>query len=125
MKLVNIARFRQEKIYAHKYIYLAIEAYEEYFKTSFSGGGVLLNSIMDIHCSTAEGEADQNRMAVDVRGGAVNFFQNYLRQLFIDFEFTFCCWFTSHILFCFCFVFSNIWENILTYIMWVIQEVCY
>ena len=26
---------------------------------------------MDIHCSTAEGGADQNWMAVDVRGGAV------------------------------------------------------
>ena len=40
-------------------------------KYHFSGEGVLLNSIMDIHCSTTEGGADQNRMAVDVRGGAV------------------------------------------------------
>ena len=110
MKLVNIARFRQEKIYAYKYIYVAIEAYEEYFEISFSGGGVLLNSIMDIHCSTAEGEADQNRMAEDVRGVAVNFFQNYLRQLFIDFTFTFSCWFTSYILFCF--FYSVIFEKI-------------
>ena len=43
-------------------------------KHRFSGGAVLLNSIMDIHCSTAVGEADQNRMAVDVRRGAVKIF---------------------------------------------------
>ena len=36
-------------------------------KYHFSGERVLLNSIMDIHCSTAEGGADQNRMAVHVR----------------------------------------------------------
>ena len=29
----------------------------------FSGRGVLLNSIMDIHCSKAEGGVDQNCMA--------------------------------------------------------------
>ena len=34
-------------------------------------GGVLLNLITDIYCGTAEGRVDQNRMAVDVRGGAV------------------------------------------------------
>ena len=43
-------------------------------KYCFLGEGVLLNSIMDIHCSTAEGGADQNWMDVDVRGGAVKFF---------------------------------------------------
>ena len=43
-------------------------------KHHFSGGGVLLNSILDIHCSTAEGGADKNRMAVDVRGGVVKIF---------------------------------------------------
>ena len=43
-------------------------------KYRFLGEGVLLNSIMDIHCSTAEGGTDQNWMAVDVRGGAVKFF---------------------------------------------------
>ena len=37
----------------------------------FSGERVLLNSIMGIHCSTAEGGADQNWMAVDMRGEAV------------------------------------------------------
>ena len=37
-------------------------------------GGVLLNSIMDIHCSTAEGEANQNWMAADVTGGEVKIF---------------------------------------------------
>ena len=35
------------------------------------GERVLLNSIMDIHLSTAEGGADQNQMAVHVRVGAV------------------------------------------------------
>ena len=29
---------------------------------------------MDIHCCPAEGGADQNRMTVDVRGGAVEIF---------------------------------------------------
>ena len=58
----------------YKYIDFTVEAYEEYFKIFFSGEGVLLNSIMDIHCSTAEEGADQNRMAVDVRGGAVKIF---------------------------------------------------
>ena len=43
-------------------------------KYHFSGEGVLPNSVMDIHCSTAEGGADQNRIAVDVRGGAVKIF---------------------------------------------------
>ena len=43
-------------------------------KYHFLGEGVLLNSVMDIHCSTAEGGADQNQMAVDVRGGAVKSF---------------------------------------------------
>ena len=40
-------------------------------KYHFSGERVLLNSIMDIHYSAAEGGADQNWMAVHVRGGAV------------------------------------------------------
>ena len=43
-------------------------------KYNFSGEVVLLNSIMDIHCSAAEGGADQNRVAVDVRRGAVKIF---------------------------------------------------
>ena len=43
-------------------------------KYHFSGEGVLLNSIMDIHYSTAEGGAEQNRMVVDVMGGAVKVF---------------------------------------------------
>ena len=65
----------------HKWIDLTVEAYEEYCisKHHFLGGGVLLNSIMDIHCSTAEGGADQNRTAVDMRGGAVKIFT--LRRL--------------------------------------------
>ena len=43
-------------------------------KHHFWDWGVLLSSIMDIHCSAAEEGADQNRMAVDVRGGAVEIF---------------------------------------------------
>ena len=43
-------------------------------KYHFSGERVLLNSIMDIHYSTAEGGAEQNRMVVDVMGGAVKVF---------------------------------------------------
>ena len=39
------------------------------FKCNFLGEGVLLKSIMNIHCSIAEGGADQSWMAVDVRGG--------------------------------------------------------
>ena len=52
----------------------AMYKYIDISKHCFSGGGVLLNSIMDIHCCTAEGGADQNRMVVDVRGGAVKNF---------------------------------------------------
>ena len=43
-------------------------------KYHFSGEVVLLNSVTDIHFSTAEGVVDQNRMAVDVRGWAVKIF---------------------------------------------------
>ena len=43
-------------------------------KHHFSGGIVLLNSIMDTHFSTAERGAGQNRMLVDVREGAVKIF---------------------------------------------------
>ena len=43
-------------------------------KHYFSGGGVLLSSIMEINCSTAEEGADQNRTAVDLRGGSVKIF---------------------------------------------------
>ena len=55
---------QQRKKYMYKYIDLTVEAYEEYFAISFSSEGVLLNSIMEIHCSTAKGVTDQNRMAV-------------------------------------------------------------
>ena len=40
----------------------------EYFQI-FSDEGVLLNSFVEIHCSTAEEGLDQNRMAVNVMGG--------------------------------------------------------
>ena len=43
-------------------------------KYHFSGEVVLLNSVTDIHFSTAEGVVDQNRVAVDVRGWAVKIF---------------------------------------------------
>ena len=41
------------------------------WKYHFSGERVLLNSITDIHYSTAEGGADQNWVVVHVKGGAV------------------------------------------------------
>ena len=40
-------------------------------KCHFLGEG---EAVMDIPCSTAEGEADQNWMAVDVRRGALKLF---------------------------------------------------
>ena len=43
-------------------------------KNHFSGEEILLNSIMHIHCNTAEGGTDQNWMAVDERGGVVRIF---------------------------------------------------
>ena len=43
-------------------------------KHNFLDEGVLLNSIIDIHCSTAEEGAGQNWMVVDVRGRAVKSF---------------------------------------------------
>ena len=43
-------------------------------KYNFSGEGVLLRSFMDIDCSTVEGEADQNRMNVDVGRGEIKVF---------------------------------------------------
>ena len=61
-----------------KCIDLTVEALEEHFKTSFfarvcvcvcvggGGGGT--------HYNTAEGEADQNQMVLDVREGAVKIF---------------------------------------------------
>ena len=52
----------------------AMYKYIDISKYCFSGGGVLLNSIMDIHGCTEEGGADQNRMVVDVRGGVVKSF---------------------------------------------------
>ena len=63
-------------------------------KYHFSGERVLLNSIMDIHYSTAEGGADQNRMAVHVRGGAVIWsfwfvhcmYQSYCRLIIYRFQ---------------------------------------
>ena len=55
-----------------KYIGLTVEAYEDYFETSFFGW-TLLSSIIDIHCSAAEGGAGQNWMAVDLRGKGRNF----------------------------------------------------
>ena len=44
-------------------------------KYCFSDEGVLLDSIIDINCGTAEGRADQNWITVDVSGGTVKIFQ--------------------------------------------------
>ena len=43
-------------------------------KHHWSGRGMLQNSIMDIHRSTAEGWADQNWIAINVKGGALKIF---------------------------------------------------
>ena len=103
-------------------------------KHHFSGGGVLLNSIMDLHCSATEGGADQNQMTVDVRGGAVKVFhfaevinkcslngriaeirvfelrivciKN--RVIIYGFQIHFCFCFASYIIILFCFGFTNI-----------------
>ena len=45
MKPENIVRFSKENRAMYKYIDLTVEVYEEYFEISFSGDGVLLNSI--------------------------------------------------------------------------------
>ena len=52
----------------YNYIDLTVEAYEEYFETSFSGGIVLQNSIMDTHFSTAEREIERKRERERERG---------------------------------------------------------
>ena len=39
----------------YKYIYLTVEAYEEYFETSFFGCG---SPSLNIHCNTVERGAD-------------------------------------------------------------------
>lgn len=46
-----------------KYIDLTVETYEEYFEISISGEGILLNSIMDIYCSTAQEVSDSTFIA--------------------------------------------------------------
>ena len=58
----------------YKYINLIVEAHEEYLEISLLAEGIRLNSIMDIHCSTAERGADQNWIVVDVRGEVVKIF---------------------------------------------------
>ena len=94
MKLINIVSFSKKKA-MYKYIDLPykhttciprwgiflniflrniFKLIEEYFEIPFSGEGLLLNLIMDIHCSAAEGGAGQNRMAVDMRGRVVKIF---------------------------------------------------
>ena len=127
-------------------------------KYHFLSEGVLLNSIMDIHFSKAERGADQNRMGVNVRGGAVTIFyfaevinewpltgriietrlrtwnfwfahfmyQSYFRLIIYRFQIhlLLLVYKLNSSVFLF-FGFSNIWENILTCIMWVIQDACY
>ena len=43
-------------------------------KYHFLGRGVLLNSIIDIHCGTAEEGTDQNCMTVEIKGEAFKSF---------------------------------------------------
>ena len=70
MKLVKLCALAKTKAMS-KFIDHTVEAYEEYFEISFFG---LLNSIIDIPCSTAEGRTDQNCMAVDIKGEAFKSF---------------------------------------------------
>ena len=58
------------------------------------------------------------RRNIYLRTGCIKAILDYLCA---DFIVIICCWFKSYILFCFCFKFSNIWENTLACIMWVIQ----
>ena len=71
MKLVNIVHFSKEQSYVDL---TDMKLMRNNSKYHFSSEGVLVNSIMDIHCSTVEGRAEQSRIAVDVRGGAVKTF---------------------------------------------------
>ena len=52
----------------YKYIDVTVEASEEYFETSFFGWG------SPLEFNHGHSLADQNRMALDVRGGAVKSF---------------------------------------------------
>ena len=55
-----------------KYIDLTVEAL--FRNIIFLMGRALLNSITDIHCSAAEGKADQNLMTVAVEERAIEIF---------------------------------------------------
>ena len=60
--------FQQRKKLCINILISPLKFMGEYFEISFSGQRVPLNSVMDIHYSTAEGGAHQNRMALHVRG---------------------------------------------------------
>ena len=72
MKLVTIVRFGKKKKLCISILIYFLKLMRNISK-DFLGGGVLLSSIIDINCSAAQRAgargADQNRMAVDVRGG--------------------------------------------------------
>ena len=54
---------------------LTVEVYGEYLKALFFWGWVVfLRSMMKIRSIAAEGEADQNRMCVDVTGWVIKIF---------------------------------------------------
>ena len=54
---------------------LTVEAYGEYLRALFFWGWVVfLRSMMEIRSIAAEGEADQNRMCVDVTGWVIKIF---------------------------------------------------
>ena len=67
MKLVNTVRFSKKKLCKSILISL-LKLMRNISKYHFSGKGALLNSIMDIHCSSAErGALDEFRC--EGRGG--------------------------------------------------------
>ena len=66
LRLVNIAK--------KKAMFSLLKLTRNISRHYFSGGSVILNSIMVIHCSAEEVGAEQNWMAVDVRGGAFKIF---------------------------------------------------
>ena len=74
MRLVNIVSFSKEKKLCINRLISLLKLMRNISKYHSSGGEVLLNSIMDIHCSAAEGGTDQNRMALNVKGGVVKIF---------------------------------------------------
>ena len=70
MKLVKIAHFSKDK----SLLISLLKLMRNISKYHFLSRGVLLNSVIDIHCSTAEGGTDQNCMTADIKREAFKSF---------------------------------------------------